>query len=279
VPIHDQGYQRYAGSRALVGTAWQVIASAGIRRVLVQRKWLGLLLVAWMPFFVRAVQAYAAVNVPQASMLALSGSTYRDFLGTQYGFVFFVTIFIGAPLIASDRRANALQLYLSKPLTRWEYIAGKLTVLFLLLLSVTFLPAILLLVVQIALAGSFAFLRANFYLVPAITLYSLLMVLLASCTMLALSSLSKSPRFVAVMYTGLAFFTSALYQAVRGITGSSAFAWLSPNDALELIGDAIFRQPLRHDLPLWAAVLVVVGLIGASMIVLDRRVRAVEVVS
>jgi ABC-2 type transport system permease protein len=279
VPIHDQGYQRYAGSRALVGTAWQVIASAGIRRVLVQRKWLGLLLVAWMPFFVRAVQAYAAVNVPQASMLALSGSTYRDFLGTQYGFVFFVTIFIGAPLIASDRRANALQLYLSKPLTRWEYIAGKLTVLFLLLLSVTFLPAILLLVVQIALAGSFAFLRANFYLVPAITLYSLLMVLLASCTMLALSSLSKSPRFVAVMYTGLAFFTSALYQAVRGITGSSAFAWLSPNDALELIGDAIFRQPLRHDLPLWAAVLVVVGLIGASMVVLDRRVRAVEVVS
>lgn len=279
MPIHDQGYQRYAGSRAQTGTAWQVIARAGIRKVLVQRKWLGLLLVAWMPFFVRAVQAYAAVNVPQASVLALSGSTYREFLGTQYAFVFFLTIFIGAPLIAADRRANALQLYLSKPLTRWEYIAGKLTVLFLLLLSVTFLPAILLLFVQIVLAGSFAFLQANFYLVPAITLFSLLMVLLASSTMLALSSLSKSPRFVAVMYTGLAFFTSALYNAVRGITGSSSFAWLSPNDALEIIGDAIFRQPVRHDLPLSAAVLVVVGLIVVSGIVLERRVRAVEIVS
>jgi ABC-2 type transport system permease protein len=279
VPIHDQGYQRYGGSRSQVGAAWQVIARAGIRRVLVQRKWLGLLLVAWMPFFVRAVQAYAAVNVPQASVLALSSSTYREFLGTQYAFVFFLTIFIGAPLIAADRRANALQLYLSKPLTRWEYIAGKLTVLFLLLLSVTFLPAILLLLVQIGLAGSFAFLRANFYLVPAITLFSLLMVLLASTTMLALSSLSKSPRFVAVMYTGLAFFTSALYNAIRGITGSTSFAWLSPNDALEIIGDAIFRQPVRHDLPLWGAVLVVVGLIVASGIVLERRVRAVEVVS
>jgi ABC-2 type transport system permease protein len=279
VPIHDQGYHRYAGSRAQAGTAWQVIAGAGIRRVLVQRKWLGLLLLAWLPFCVRAVQAYAAVNVPQAAMLTLSPSTYRDFLGTQYAFVFFLTIFIGAPLIAADRRANALQLYLSKPLTRWEYISGKLTVLFLLLLSVTFLPAILLLIVQVVLAGSFAFLRANFYLVPAITLFSLLMVLLASCTMLALSSLSNSPRFVAVMYTGLAFFTSALYNAVRSITGSSTFAWLSPNDALEIVGDAIFRQPARHDLPLWAAVIVVVGLIVASGIVLERRVRAVEVVS
>jgi ABC-2 type transport system permease protein len=278
VPIHDQGYQRYAGSRALVGTAWQVIASAGIRRVLVQRKWLGLLLVAWMPFFVRAVQAYAAVNVPQASMLALSGSTYRDVLGTQYGFVFFVTIFIGAPLIASDRRANALQLYLSKPLTRWEYIAGKLTVLFLLLLSVTFLPAILLLVVQIALAGSFAFLRANFYLVPAITLYSLLMVLLASCTMLALSSLSKSSRFVGVMYAGLMFFTGALFNTIRGITRSSSLAWLSPNAALEQIGDAIFRLPPRYDLPVAAAFATVVILIALSMFVLERQVRGVEVV-
>jgi hypothetical protein len=81
------------------------------------------------------------------------------------------------------------------------------------------------------------------------------------------------------MYTGLAFFTSALYNAIRGITGSTSFAWLSPNDALEIIGDAIFRQPVRHDLPLWGAVLVVVGLIVASGIVLERRVRAVEVVS
>ena len=38
--------------------------------------------------------------------------------------------------------------------------------------------------------------RKNLYLLPAITLFSLVQVLLASCTMLALSSLSKSSRFV-----------------------------------------------------------------------------------
>ncbi|MGE0814469.1 MAG: ABC transporter permease [Vicinamibacterales bacterium] len=279
MPIHDQGYQRYSGSRARTGTAWQVISGAGIRTVLRQRKFLGLMLVAWAPFVVRTVQAYAAANIPQASLLALKPETFREFLETQSVFVFFITIFVGAGLIASDRRANALQLYLAKPLTRWEYIAGKAAVLFTLLVAVTFLPAILLLLVQIGFAGSFSFLTSNVYLVPAITLYSLAEVLLATSTMLALSSLSKSGRFVAVMYAGLIFFTSALFQAVRGITGSSAFAWMSPNDALKVVGDAIFRLPLRYDLPLWAAVIVILALIGASGLVLERRVRAVEIVS
>ncbi len=47
-------------------------------------------------------------------------------------------------------------------------------------------------------------------------------VLLASMTMLALSSMSKSSRFVGIMYAGLMFFTSALFNAVRGITGRSS---------------------------------------------------------
>ena len=97
--------------------------------------------------------------------------------------------------------------------------------------------------------------------------------------MLALSSLSKSSRFVGIMYAGLIFFTGALFKAVRGITGRSWLAWLSPTDALEQLGDMIFRLPLRYDLPVWGAVLVVVALIAGSAFVLERRVRAVEVVS
>ena len=110
--------------------------------------------------------------------------------------MFFVTIYVGAGLIANDRRANALQLYLSKPMTSAEYIAGKLAILFLFLVAVTFLPAILLLITQALFAGSLTFARNNLYLLPAITLYSLAQVLVAATTMLALSSMSKSSRFV-----------------------------------------------------------------------------------
>jgi ABC-type transport system involved in multi-copper enzyme maturation permease subunit len=279
MPIHDQGYQRYAGSRARSGAAWQVIAKAGIRSVLAERKFLALLLLSWAPFLVRSVQVYIAANFQQASFLAPKGETFREFLETQSIFVFFITIYVGAGLIAADLRANALQLYLAKPLSRWEYVAGKAAVLFTFLVFVTFVPAMMLLLVQIGFAGSLTFVRQNLYLVPAITLYSLAQVLLASSTMLALSSLSKSSRFVGVMYAGLIFFTAALVNAVRGITGRSWLAWLSPSDVLEQLGDVIFRLPPRFDLPVWAAVLVLVALIGGSALVLERRVRAVEVVS
>lgn len=279
MPIHDQGYQRYAGSRARTGAAWQVIAKAGIRSVLAERKFLGLLLISWLPFLVRAVQVYIAANFQQASFLAPKGETFREFLETQSVFVFFITIYVGAGLIAADRRANALQLYLAKPLSRWEYVAGKLAVLFTFLVFVTFVPAMMLLLVQIGFAGNLTFVRQNLYLVPAITLYSLAQVLLASSTMLALSSLSKSSRFVGVLYAGLIFFTAALFNAVRGITGKAWLVWLSPSDVMEQLGNAIFRLPPRFDLPVWLAAVVVLLLIGGSAWVLERRVRAVEVVS
>src|SRR5688572_6188381 len=227
MPIHDQGYRRYGGAREPRGKTWWVIARAGMMERLRERKFLALLLFAWLPFLVRAVQMYVASNFAQATFLAPSPETFREYLGQQSVFVFFVTIYVGAGLIANDRRANALQIYLSKPLTRVEYITGKLATLLVFLVGVTLAPAIMLLLLQMMFAGSIAFLRANLFLFPAITLFSLIQVLLSAFAMLALSSLSKSRRFVAMMYAGIIFFTAAMYQALSAITGSRAWAWIS----------------------------------------------------
>jgi ABC-2 type transport system permease protein len=278
MPIHDQGYRRYVGTRAAVGKSWQVITRAGVRTVLSKRSFIALMLLAWSPFVVRAVQVYVAATFSQASFLAPKAETFREFLDQQGVFVFFVTIYIGAGLIANDRRANALQVYLSKPLTRAEYVAGKFAILFLFLVGVTWLPAILLLLIQIMFAGSLTFVRDNFFLLPAITLFALLQVLVSAMTMLALSSMSKSSRFVGIMYAGLIFFTAALFQALRGITGRSTWAFLSPTSTLEQIGAVIFRADPPYDLsPLFAVVTVIV-LIAGSAWILERRVRGVEVV-
>ena len=279
MPIHDQGYRRYLGTRDAIGKSWQVMTRAGVMSVVSKRVFLGMMLFAWAPFVVRVVQFYFATTLAQASFLAPSGETFREFLDQQGIWVFFVTIYVGAGLIANDRRANALQLYLSKPMTSAEYIAGKLAILFLFLVAVTFLPAILLLITQALLAGNLTFTRNNLYLVPAITLYSLAQVLLAATTMLALSSLSKSSRFVAVMYAGLFFFTTALFQTLRGITGRSTFAWLSPGAALQQLGDVIFRLEPRYQLSPAIAALAVLVMIVGSIVILMRRVRGVEIVT
>jgi ABC-2 type transport system permease protein len=279
MPIHDQGYRRYGGDKARKGTGWMVITRAGIRTLFAKRAFLGLLLVAWFPFFVRAVQIYAAANLPQAAFLAPTPEMFRQYLEQQEIFVFFITVYAGAALIANDRRANALQIYLSKPLMRTEYIVGKAAVLFTFLLLVTWVPAILLLFLEVAFKGSFEFVRTNLFLFPAITVASFLQALLATFTMLALSSLSKSSRYVAILFAGINFFTAAVYQVLRLITGSSAFSWLSPITSLSQVIDVIFRVPPQFATPWQVSLIVVVGLVVVSISILERRVRGVEVVT
>ena len=282
MPIHDQGYRRYGGHKARTGTGWIVIARAGVRTFIAKRAFLGLLLFAWLPFVVGAVQfflASSASSFPQASLLKPSADTFRQFLEQQQTFVFFVTVYAGAGLIANDRRANALQIYLSKPLTRAEYILGKLSILAAFLLLVTWVPAILLLLWQIALAGNFTFFMANAFLFPAITLFAFLQVVLASSTMLALSSLSKSSRYVAILYAGLIFFSSAVYNVLYAVTRNSSLSWLSFSASLEQMGDIIFRQKLHYDTAWPVSLLAILVLVGASALILERRVRGIEVVA
>jgi ABC-type transport system involved in multi-copper enzyme maturation permease subunit len=280
MPIHDQSYRRYGGGKATPGKAWTVIAWAGVRSMIGKRMFLGLLLFAWLPFVVRAVQIYIAANYPQAAaLIPADAKMFRTFLEQQDFFVFIVTIYAGAGLIASDRRANALQIYLSKPLMRSEYIAGKAAVLFTFLMLVTWVPAMLLLFLQVMFKGSFEFLRENLFLFPAITVAALLQALLATFTMLALSSLSNSSRYVGILYAGIIFFTAAIYGAMLAITGSTKLAWLSLGANLSQVVDVIFRLPPRYSTPWSVSLIVIIGLIVLSISVLERRVRGVEVVT
>jgi ABC-type transport system involved in multi-copper enzyme maturation permease subunit len=279
MPIHDQSYRHYAGGRAAPGHSWTVIARAGIRTFIRKRMFLGLLIFALAPFIVRAVQLWISSNYPQASILAPTAETFRQFLEQQDFFVFIITVYVGAGLIANDRRANALQIYLSKPLMRTEYIAGKLAVLLTFLLLVTFVPAMLLLLLKGIFDGNFTFLEHNVFLIPAITIGSLLQVLLAAFTMLALSSLSKSARYVGILYVGITFFTTAIYGALYAITGSSRVSWISIGANLSQVVDIVFRLKPRYATPWQVSLLVIIGLVVVSISILERRVRGVEVVT
>jgi ABC-2 type transport system permease protein len=280
VPIYRERYRRREGGLDFRGRAWVVIAAFGLRALTRRRAFLFLLIVAWIPAIVRGVLMYVAANIPQASFLATSAQTFRDFLGQQEPFVFFITVYAGSGLIADDIRSNALQLYLSRPLTRTQYAAGKFAILATALALVTWVPAMVLLIVQVLFAGSVAFLRTNLYLLPAITLFSIVQIVVATFIMLALSSMSKSRWFVAVMYAGISFFTHAVFGATRVATGGTAFSWISVFANLMQVGDVIFRlRPRFTGTPAAVSAVALVIMVAASIAVLSRRIRAIEVVT
>jgi len=258
-----------------------VIARAGIRSMFAKRAFLGLLLLAWSPFLVGAVQMWAN-TVPQfAAVLKVTAETFHNYLDNTFQriLVFVITVYVGAGLIANDRRANALQIYLSKPLSRLEYVFGKLAILGFFLLLITWLPAMVLLIVQAAFAGSFAFVWNNLFLFPAITVFAAIEVIAVSFTMLALSSLSNSSRYVGILYAGVIFFSSAIYGVLYAVTRSTMFSWISFPANLEQLGNVIFRQPVKYDTPWPVSLFVIVLVVAVSCLILERRVRGVEVVA
>jgi hypothetical protein len=147
------------------------------------------------------------------------------------------------------------------------------------LLLVTWVPAIVLLIVQIAFAGNFTFFRDNIYLFPAITVFSFIMVTMVAASMLALSSLSNSSRYVGILYSAVIFFTQAIYGVVYAVTRSTALSWLSFSANLAQVGDVIFRLPPKYDTPWILSLVAIILVIVASGLVLERRVRGVEVIA
>ena len=279
MPIHDQGYRHYTGQRVLHGRGWWVIARHGVLDRLGERRFLALLLFAWSLFVFRAVELYIGTTVVRAAFFAPSEETFRTFLAQQRLFVFFITIYAGAGLIATDRQSNALQIYLSKPTTRHDYIGGKLLTLALFLAAVTWAPAMLLLALQILFAGSLDFVLSHPRLIPAITLASILQVAVASMMMLALSSLSRSRRFAAMMYAGIVIFAGLLDGALERVSGNPLWVLISPQNTLLLLMDSIFGAPPDDTAVLGLGVAAVAMLLAACLFILERRVHAVDVVA
>ena len=97
--------------------------------------------------------------------------------------------------------------------------------------------------------------------------------------MLALSSLSKSTRYVAMMYAGDGLLHRSGVRRPALITGSTRVAWVSIGGNIENVTDVMFRQTPRYETPVVLSALVLVGLVAVSISVLERRVRGVEIVA
>jgi ABC-type transport system involved in multi-copper enzyme maturation permease subunit len=306
VVIHDRSYSRWKGDRAAPVAAATLVMEAGLKRgvsVLFRRKLLAvvLLLVAFGPFIVFLgiiyIRAYILGNLEQfgegwhefatdADVVAMTTANpewiYFYIFKLQAVFVVLACVLLGSPLIAEDRRANALELYLSRPVTAQQYFLGKLATIATFLAALTILPASLLVLAQISVswADSAELLRLLSLFVRTLV-SGAVWVAIPAMTITAASSLTDRARNAAIMWLSVVVMlefvvSNALsliiidgYQLLQfGFNIRQVMNWVLNNDA-----------DLVTTVPVWASALVLAGWAVLCLRVIYSRVRPVEVVA
>lgn len=283
MPVYEQTYRRYEARQPLRTVRFWPITREALRLLLSRWAFLALIVLAWVPFLGFAIYVWARTQFGQiadgmASALPSGGAIFSTYFSFQVRLALLLTTFGGAGLVANDLRTGAILVYLSRPLTRRDYVIGKLCVLLALNLSVTLLPGLLLYGIACALAPAQFVTIELAWLGPAIALHAVVLSLSLSLPMLAVSALSKSGRVA-----GLAFFGLLVgLEIVQGIVGVIA-RWppailMSVQACINAVGDALLGSRPQDALHwIWPA-LALGGLWAASLLVLRARVRAVEIV-
>lgn len=247
MPIFDQGYQHWKGS--LSGHAWRcmTISRQGIRgilkgkipmiRILLIGAWvpalaLVVVLALWGMFeqgsetvisFIQPLLPPGVAADPHAYRHAVWTIAYSTFFKFELFFIMLLVVLTGPNLVSSDLRFNALPLYFSRPLRRFDYFLGKLGVIASIVAAVAILPAVAAYLLGVCFSLDLSVIRDTWRLLPASILYGLIIVVSAGTLMLALSSLSRRSLYVGIAWVGIWIFSAAVAAVLEGIHHDALF--------------------------------------------------------
>ncbi|HUE17309.1 MAG TPA: ABC transporter permease subunit [Planctomycetaceae bacterium] len=230
MPIFDQGYQHWNGPLSGHAWRWLAITRHGVRIGMKGRALRSFLLLSLMPavalvfalslwglverkselvavivqFLVSAnLLNPAVVADPRHYRVEIWTLCYTLFLSTELTLSMILVLLVGPELISQDLRFNALPLYLSRPLRRIDYLVGKLGVIAAFLGMVIIVPCLLAYVLGLLFSLDLTILSDTYRLLLASVGYGLVIILSAGTLILALSSLSRNSRYVALFWLGI----------------------------------------------------------------------------
>ncbi|MBN2326629.1 MAG: ABC transporter permease subunit [Candidatus Omnitrophica bacterium] len=294
MPVYRQTYSHYEGSYLPRSLAWTLIARRGILHAW-RKKWFRFVLIACLfPFLVMVMRFYLAANLDVLNYFGFDPGSVRDILDIDITFYyrflimqsfacFIMVILTGSDLIASDRRTKALTLYLSKPITRLDYLFGKASIALFFLYLVQMIPCLTLVFLYAFFNEDWGYITGNIQLIFRIILLSHIYIVPLTALILAISSMTRSRVTATVMFCVVFFVPETFVNILRALMDES---WMNPDyftlfslgRILEQLSPIIFKQEAPFDVHwIWYALVlsVIVGLCG---LILNKQIRAVDVV-
>lgn len=287
--VHHLGYRGWSGRLAPGWSRWTVISGVGIRRAW-QSLWVKrMLFLAWLPaiwfgigFFIWEQAAlypewrqsltpilngippnpeFAGIresiheSIRNGNLETSRHTVWAWLLQTFFRYpqgVLMVLIvgLISPPLISQDIRSRAFLVYFSRPITRSEYLLGKLATVWAYLLLISTMPALTLYFLGVLLSPNLSVFAATWDLPLRIMAASIVLMVPTSVLALCLSSLTQESR-----YAGFAWFAVWVlgWFTYRAVTLAEAFnaqqaAFRRPGDAVVMAESAWTHVSLYHTL-------------------------------
>jgi ABC-2 type transport system permease protein len=196
--VYKRQYEWYRGR--LTPRRWRsfVLTRYAIGDLFRSRFFFVCFVLSFVPVLIFAAYIFVANNNLLGTLLSF-GPTVRltvepkffaMFLSTQTFLAFLLTCWAAPTLVSGDITNGALPLFLSRPLSRAEYVTGKFAVLATLLSCITWVPALLLLFLQGGLSAS-RWLIPHLWMIGPILWCSWLWIALLSLLALAASEWVK----------------------------------------------------------------------------------------
>jgi ABC-2 type transport system permease protein len=257
--------------------AWQRLYEQRLVVLLTMVAFVWPLLCAGFIYLTNHVELLQGLDPEFLSFIKVDGRFFSIFMYVQAGFAVFLAALAGPGLVAPDLANNALPLYFSRPLTRWSYALARLTVIIGMLSVITWVPGLLLFGLQVGMAGGWWFLE-HWTLSVAVVVGFLLWLLIL----------------------GLVAMASSAYVKWRVVAGAVSLAFVFILAGIAAMIDEVFRVDWGHVIdPAWAvnrvwctllgvdppagpgaatSMLALAVLIGLLVLVIERKLRPVEVV-
>ncbi len=303
--VYEQTYKPYTGKLTPEWSRFLIIPRHTLRGVFNSKLFTAFFVVCFVPLLVEAVLIYlrhnvtalAVMNLDVRQVITADGSFFETFVSIQGGFAFILALLVGPPLVSRDLRNNALPLYLCRPFSRTEYVMGKMSVILILLSAVTWIPQLLLFLLQSYLEG-FAWFRANLWIASSIIIASLVWILLLALLSQTISALVKWRVVASAALLGLFLIPSVFGEFINLVFMTRwghivSLGGLMANVTAGLFGtfdrvsgriqitdwdDNIVREVLLIEPPLWASWTVLFIICAVCLAVLHWKVKAYEVV-
>lgn len=288
--VYERSYHSYAGRLTPERGRFLVLPRYAIEEVFRSRLFvtfliaacvlwpLALALIIYLPHNVGFLQKFALNSSDLLNVFQYDASFFLNWFMIPHGFVaFFIALVVGPALVSADLRNNGLPLYLSRPFNRVEYILGKTAVLVILLSMVTWVPGLLLFLLQSYLGGTEWF-GKNYGIGISILLASWIWITILCLLSLAVSAYVKWKPVARVTLFAIWFVLAPAGELINQLFNTRWGSMINISHMIAVVWADLFGVRFPDDVPVvaaWAALL-----LASSFCVwlLARKVRAYEVV-